>query len=101
MPEQDEKVFTPKETAVISESVSRSEEIIGKKIGQLNWLMGGVVIVMFAGFVAMFVAVAALIIDSSRLSSITCREYSAKIETYNTLLEAVKQNQKAIQNLAR
>lgn len=101
MPEQGERAFTPEESAVISESVGRSEKIIGKKIGQLNWLMGAVVIVMFAGFAAMFVAVAALIIDSSRLSSITCSEYSAKIDTYNTLLEAVKQSQKAIQDLAK
>ena len=101
MPEQSERAFTPEESAIISESVSRSEEIIGKKVGQLNWLMGAVVIVLFAGFAAMFVAVAALIIDSSRFNSTTCREYSAKIETNNALLEAVKQNQKAIQDLAK
>lgn len=101
MPEQDEKAFSPEESAVISESVSRAEKIISNKVGLLNWLMGAVVVVMFIGFATMFVTVAALIIDSSRLSSVTCSEYSAKIDTHNVLLEAVKQNQKAIQDLAK
>ena len=101
MPGQGEKIFSAEELAVITAVVKQHSEVTETRIKDINWLMGAVVIVLFAGFAAMFVAVAALIIDSSRLNSVTRSEYSAKIETYNTLLEVVKQNQKAIQDLAK
>ena len=61
---------------VITEAVSRSKAYTDKKFESITWLMVGVVIVSFIGFVT-------LIIDSFHINSITYKEYSEKLDQYN------------------
>jgi len=53
----------------------------------------GVFIVALVTLIAMTIN---LMVDSSHFNSATYKEYTAKIETHNTLLETVKQNQETI-----
>jgi hypothetical protein len=92
--------FSPADMAVISESFNRASEYADKKIKEkfnnVSWLMVGVVIVVFIGFVQ-------LIVDSFHINSATYNEYSQKTETLNQiqktnqeLLNQSIQNQKII-----
>ena len=100
------KKFSQKELAVIGESIKQSTGIIEKKLKNINWLMAGIVIVVFIGFVTMIGMTTTVIVDSFHINSATYKEYSSKIETQNILLEtnkelleAVKQNQEAIKEI--
>lgn len=75
------KVFSAQELAVISEAVSQTDQSTDKKLKNLNWLIAGVVIVVFIGFITMVVMVATLLIDSFHINSTIYREYSQKIES--------------------
>ena len=55
-----------------------------------------VVAIFVVTTVILVVSVGTLIVDSFHFNSATYKEYSAKIETHNTLLKAVKQNQETI-----
>lgn len=49
---------------------------IDKKVEHISWIMIGVVIVCFLGFIT-------LIIDSFHINSITYKEYSEKLDQHN------------------
>jgi len=55
-----------------------------------------VVAIFVVTTVILVVSVGTLIVDSFHFNSATYKEYAAKIETNNTLLKAVKQNQETI-----
>lgn len=87
------KQFDPKELAVITESLRQATRYFEEKIKGINWLMAGVVIVVFIAFVTM-------VVDLFRFNSTIYREYSEKIEsldqiqkTNEALLESVETNQ--------
>lgn len=100
------RVFTTLELAVISEAVKQSEVRTEAKVRNLSWLMTGVVIVSFIGFITMIVMTATLIVDSFHINSTTYSEYSEKIKTLNDtqetskiLLETVQKNQERLEEL--
>ena len=72
--------FKISQLRVISEAVNQSKDFsqqyTDKKIKSISWLMVGVVIVCFLGFIT-------LIIDAFHINSITYREYSTKLDQYN------------------
>lgn len=93
------EILSPEATTIIGEAVKQAEKLINQKLQNINWLMAGVVIVIFIAFIAM-------ILELFRFNSTTCQEYSSKVETQNLLLEtnkelleAVKQNQEAIKEI--
>jgi len=55
-----------------------------------------VIAIFVVAMVTMLISVGTLTIDSFHFNSATYREYSEKIETNDTLLKAVKQNQELI-----
>lgn len=63
-----------------------------KKVEHLSWLMIGVVIVCFLGFIT-------LIIDSFHINSATYKEYSKKEDLNKELLEQNAKNQQMIIDL--
>lgn len=75
------KVFSAQELAVISEAVSQTDQSTDKKLKNISWLMAGVVIVVFIGFITMIVMVATLLIDSFHINSTIYKEYSQKVES--------------------
>lgn len=77
-----------KEVAIFSSGNIGS---IGKKVEYLSWLMIGVVIVCFLGFIT-------LIIDSFHINSITYKEYAQKLDQYNKNQETIIELQKQILN---
>ena len=83
----DQKIFTPDEAAVISESVRQSTEIADKKLQTTNYLMIGVVIVCFVGFITMLIMVSTLVItyyhDISN-SSNSGQQYGVYIKPNNS-----------------
>ncbi len=99
----EEKKFTPAEAAVISESVRESEKLVEAKLKSINWLMAGVVIVLFMGFITMIIMVATLLLDTPHFDSAIYKEYSEKNNTLDSilknnevLLQGNKQNQQMI-----
>lgn len=100
------KIFSADEVAVISEAVRQSSESTETKLKNINWLMAGVVVVTFIGFLTMIVMVATSIIDSFHINSAAYKDYSEKIETLNILqetnkkqLELTQENQKKQEEL--
>lgn len=100
------KKFTPSEAAVISESAKRSERMINEKLKGVSWLMTGVVIVIFIGFITMIFMVGGLLLDAWHFNSAVYKEYSDKINTLESvqksnemLLKENLQNQQNIKNL--
>lgn len=98
-----EKQFTPAEAAIITESASRSERLINEKIKSVNWLMAGVVLVLFVAVLTMLFMVGGLLLEVWRFNSTVYKEYSEKIESLQSmqksnemLLEQNKQNQQII-----
>ncbi len=65
---------------------------INKKVEHLSWLMIGVVIVCFLGFIT-------LVIDSFHINSATYKEYSKKADVNQQLLEQNAKNQQMIIDL--
>ena len=100
---EEEKKFTPDEAAVISESVKRSERLINEKLKGVSWLMAGVVIVLFIGFITLILMVGGLLLDAWHFNSAVYKEYSEEVTTLESiqkrnemLLETNKQNQQII-----
>lgn len=98
-----EKIISDEHGAVITEAVRQASSYSDKKFKDIQWLMIGVVVVTFIGFITMIVMVVTLIIDSFHFNSATYREYSEKISTLNSLkdsnkelLDQNKQNQQII-----
>lgn len=68
------KSFSPQEAAIISESVRQSESIVNKKIENINWLITGVVIVLFIATITMLLTVAGMVIEAWRYNSTIYKE---------------------------
>lgn len=69
-----------------------SERLIERYDRQTNVIIG----VFIVALVTMIAMTINLMVDASHFNSATYKEYTAKIETHNTLLKAVKQNQETI-----
>lgn len=89
--------FKIRELQVISEAVNKSKDFfikyIDDKLKSISWLMVGVVIVCFIGFVQ-------LIIDSFHINSATYKEYSQKTESVETTQKTNDALLKQIQELS-
>lgn len=105
MSNQTKIIFTNRETAIITESFNRAEKIISEKIQGINWLMAGIILVMFVGFVAMIASTIVVVIDSSRFNSTVYKEYSSKIqiqnETIKTNIQLLEKNRQLIKQLQK
>lgn len=64
---------------------------IDKKVENMGWLMVGVVIVCFLGFIT-------LVIDSFHINSITYKEYSQKLNQYTKNQDIIIELQKQLLN---
>ncbi len=100
---EENRKFTPSEAAIITESERRSERLINESLKKINWLMAGVVIVLFVAVITMLLMVGGLLLDAWHFNSAVYKEYSKKIDTLNaiqksneTLLETNKQNLQTI-----
>ncbi|MDP2703848.1 MAG: hypothetical protein Q8P01_01350 [bacterium] len=100
---EENKKFTPAEAAIITESASRSERLINEKLKNVNWLMAGVVIVLFVAVITMLLMVGGFLLDAWHFNSAVYRDYSGKIDTLETiqksnqlLFDSNKQNQEII-----
>ena|SRR3989338_784259 len=83
--QQKNQIYSEKEAAVITESVRQSEALIDKKLRHINWLMAGVVVVLFVAVLTMLFMVATMLLDAWHFNSAVYGEYSEKIETQSTL----------------
>ena len=100
--------YSPEISAAITEAVQQAKEIIGTKVKSINWLMGGVVIVVFVAFLT-------LVIDSFHFNSAAYTNYDVDHRVLNEIIEnnkqlmkmnmtnqaVIKQNQEAIQEFLK
>lgn len=74
-------------------SVQEPNERLVERYDRQTNIIIGVFIVALVTMIAMTIN---LMVDAAHFNSATYKEYTAKIETHNTLLKAVKQNQETI-----
>ena len=94
---QNQPEFKISQLRVISEAVNQSKDFSQKytdrKVKSISWLMVGVVIVCFLGFVQ-------LIIDSFHINSATYREYSQKADSVDVAQKTNEELLKQLQDLS-
>lgn len=99
MAKNESKSFTASELAIISESTNRTIAALDEKVKSINWLMGGVIIIMFIGFATMFFMVFTIYIDASHFNSAIYQEYSDKLQNHQDLTDSNRELTQAVQRL--
>lgn len=97
----DTNKFSPEEAAVFGAAVKKSEEMIEKKAKNVSWLMTGVIIVLFIGFITMLAMVGTLIVDSFHINSTTYKEYTERTNQLEKNQQIIIDLQKQIQELLK
>jgi len=91
MDSQNKKIFSEEELATITESVRRGENIINEKIKHINWLMGGVIIVLFVSVISMLIA----------LGGVLWQAFTFRASTYQALVNKVTEQNVKIEEISR
>ena len=71
----------------VSNPVTRSE--LHEATSRMDWLLGGVILVLLVGFVTMFATVGGLILDAQRFKTETYQDLVNKVNDTNTKLDTV------------
>jgi len=80
-----------REELVVKSFFEEQMQGVKDRIGDTNFIMGIVIIVLAVGFITLFGVIATLVLDSVHFNSAIYKEYSDKMNTQNQLLEANKQ----------
>jgi hypothetical protein len=88
MPEEPQK-FSFRESAIITTSVERSKKLIDEKLKQINWLMGGVIIVLFVSVLTMLVAVGGVLWEAITFRASTYGDLVTEVRTQRSQIETL------------
>ena len=92
-----ENQFTPEELALLSEAQRRAEKMADGKLSKINWLIGGVILVLFVGFLTMLIALGGVLYDAFTFRSSSYHELSSQVEELNDKFDDQKENLNSIE----